>query len=68
MAVCLVCTCLTVECCLAGVFVMLATAVAPDVLLLPRVVMLCSPALVLFNVLFDLAMVSTICIVLGLHC
>jgi hypothetical protein len=47
---------------------MLATAVAPDVLLLPRVVMLCSPALVLFNVLFDLAMVSTTFIVLGLHC
>ena len=51
---------------MAGVFVLIATAVALDVLLLPRVVMLCYQALMLFNVLFDIAMVSTTYIVLGL--
>ena len=50
------------------VWPVLATVVVQDMLLLPRFVMVCYHALVLFNVLFDLAMVSTTFIVLGLHC
>ena len=60
------CTCLTVGWCLTDVFVVLATAFAQSVRCAAKGCGVCYHALMLFNMLFALAMVSSTCIVLGI--